>query len=349
MMRKVALSGTPYAMGRQQGEAFADLVAAAVQMVVPTERYPEPHRTRVLTQVERNLDAVFPEALAELHGIADGAGVPFADVLAYNSCQELGRTPPNCTNFVLVTPDHGVVHYKSNDVNPDALRFHVYLEGRPDSGHDFIGVTWAGTVWMNAGVNAAGLTYGGGSLPNSDDDWERGIPANIALRYFLQYPDDVAGALALAERTPIMCHGHNLVFTDAAGNAAVMERTATVAGVRSLDDHALWASNHCLVDRVRPYLRTDNEAFMANSRGRYDLLQELTAVRPHSLEQAMAIARAHADPISICQHGPTMHSVIGYIMIPAERRMLIAYGQPCENEFKEYTFTPAASPAAAPA
>ena len=192
-MRTVTLSGTPYEMGRQHGEAFADLVTAAIQMVVPEDRFASDHKTRVLAQVERNLDDVFPEALEELRGIADGAGVPYADLLAYNSCQELGRMQQGCTNFVLVTPEHGVVHYKSNDVNPEALQFHVYLEGHPPNGHDFIGVTWAGTVWMNAGVNAQGLTYGGGSLPNADSDWERGLPANIALRYFLQYPDDVAG------------------------------------------------------------------------------------------------------------------------------------------------------------
>ena len=345
-MRQVTLSGTPYEMGRQQGEAFADLVAAAIQMVVPEDRFPADHTSRVLAQVERNLDSVFPEALEELHGIADGANVPFADLLAYNSCQEIGRMQQGCTNFVLVTPDHGVVHYKSNDVHLEALKFHVYVEAHPDKGRDFIGVTWAGTVWMNAGVNEAGLTYGGGSLPNTDSDWDNGIPANIALRYFLQYPAGVEVALALVERTPIMSHGHNLVFTDPAGNGAVMERTPTSLGVRRLEDHALWASNHCLVDHVLPNLRSDNEEFMANSHGRYDLLQQLTAEQPHSLEQMIAIARAHAEPTSICQHGPVAHSVIGYVMIPAERRMLIARGRPCENEFKEFTFAAAASPAA---
>jgi isopenicillin-N N-acyltransferase-like protein len=328
-------------MGRRHGEAFADLVEAAIQMVLPEGRFADDHKARVLAQVERNMDRVFPEALEELHGIADGANVPYDDLLAYNSCQELGRMQQGCTNFVLVTSEHGLVHYKSNDVSLEALKFHVYLEGHPDSGHDFIGVTWAGTVWMNAGINEAGVTYGGGSLQNIDSDWDRGLPANVVLRYFLQYPDDVEGALALVERTPIMCHGHNMVFTDPADNAVVVERTPTAMGVRRRDDHAIWASNHCLVDDVKPMLRSDNESFMANSHGRYDLLERLTAEQPHSLEQVIAIARAHADPVSMCQHGPVMHSVIGYVMIPAERRMLIAYGCPCENEFVEYAFAAA--------
>ena len=340
-MRKVVLSGTPYAMGRQQGEAFADLVASAIQMVVPEGRFTDDHKARVLAQVERNMERVFPEALEELHGIADGANVPYDDLFAYNSCQELGRMQQACTNFVLVTPEHGVVHYKSNDVNPEALQYHVYLEAHPDSGHDFIGVTWAGSAWMNAGINESGLTYGGGSLPNADSDWDRGLPANVALRYFLQYPDNVAGAVDLVSHTPIMSHGHNMVFTDPGGNAAVIERTPTAMGVRRLDDHAIWASNHCLVDDVKPMLRENNESFMANSHGRFDLLAQLTAEQPHTLEQVFAIARAHADPTSMCQHGPDMHTVIGYVMIPAERRMLIAYGRPCENEFEEYTFAAA--------
>ncbi|MDE2931984.1 MAG: C45 family autoproteolytic acyltransferase/hydrolase [Chloroflexota bacterium] len=337
-MRKVVLTGTPYDMGRQQGEAFADLVADAIQFVVPEGRYADAHKARVLGQVERNMERVFPEALAELHGIADGAGVRYDDLLAYNSCQELGRMQQACTNFVLVTPEHGIIHYKSNDVSREALKFHVYLEAHPDSGHDFIGVTWAGTVWMNSGINEAGLTYGGGSLPNTDSDWDHGLPANVVLRYFLQYPNDVDDALALVARTPIMSHGHNMVFTDPAGNGAVVERTPTAMGIRRLDDHAIWASNHCLVEDVKPMLRANNESFMANSHGRYGLLEKLTAEQPHSLNQVIAIARAHADPTSMCQHGPYMHTVIGYVMIPAERRMLIAYGRPCENEFEEYAF-----------
>lgn len=340
-MRKVVLSGTPYEMGRQQGEAFADLVAAAIAFVVPEDRYSGDHKARVFAQVERNLDCIFPDALEELRGIADGAGVAYADLLAYNSCQELGRMQQACTNFVLVTPEHGVIHYKSNDVSPESLQYHVYLEAHPADGRDFIGVTWAGTVWMNAGINEAGLTYGGGSLPNADCDWEDGIPANIALRYFLQYPEDVDAALDLVTETPIMSHGHNLVFTDPTGSGAVVERTPTAIGARQLDDHAIWASNHCLVEHVKPKLRKNNEDFMANSHGRFDLLQKLTAEQPHSLEQAIAIARAHADPTSMCQHGPEMHTVIGYIMIPTERRMLIARGRPCENEFKEYTLAAA--------
>ena len=86
-MRKVVLSGTPYEMGLQQGKAFADLVAAAIQHVVPEGRFPADHTARVLAQVERNMENVIPEALEELHGIADGAGVAFSDLLAYNSCQ----------------------------------------------------------------------------------------------------------------------------------------------------------------------------------------------------------------------------------------------------------------------
>ena len=98
-MRKVVLSGKPYEMGRQHGEAFADLVAAAIQVVVPEGRFAAEHSARVLAQVERNLGKVFPEALEEMHGIADGAGVPFTDLLAYNSCQELSRMQAGLYEF----------------------------------------------------------------------------------------------------------------------------------------------------------------------------------------------------------------------------------------------------------
>ena len=58
-------------------------------------------------------------------------------------------------------------------------QYHVLQETHPDHGLAFIGVNYVGTTWLNAGVNEAGLTYGGSSIPNNDSDWD-GVPVEYA-------------------------------------------------------------------------------------------------------------------------------------------------------------------------
>ena len=343
-MRQVVQSGTPHEMGLQHGAAFADIIPVAVKRFALDRGWNTAHGRRVLRQVERNLERVFPESLEELHAIAAAANVNFDDLFAYNACQEISRSRVECTNVALADTEHGTIHFKSNDVDADMKQFHVLQETHPDKGHSFIGVSYAGTTWLNAGVNEAGLTYGGSSIPNNDSDWE-GIPSNTLLRYLLQFADSVDAVADLVARTPIMNHGLNLMFTDPSGAAIVVERSPTRAAVRRMEGHTIWNTNHFLTAEMQPVLKDDGGAAAQNSRDRFTVLERLTAEQPHSLEQLIRIARTHTEPADICRHGPLAHSIMGYIMIARERSLLVSAGYPCENEFEAFTFT--RTPAAA--
>ena len=343
-MRQVVQSGTPHEMGLQHGAAFADVIPVAVKRFALDRGWNTAHGRRVLRQVERNLERVFPESLEELHAIAAAANVNFDDLFAYNACQEISRSRVECTNVALADTPHGTIHFKSNDVDADMKQFHVLQETHPDKGHSFIGVSYAGATWLNAGVNEAGLTYGGSSIPNNDSDWD-GIPSNTLLRYLLQFADSVDAVADLVARTPIMNHGLNLMFTDPSGAAIVVERSPTRAAVRRMESHTIWNTNHFLTAEMQPVLKDDGGAAAQNSRDRFTVLERLTAEQPHSLEQLKQIARTHTEPADICRHGPLAHSIMGYIMIARERSLLVSAGYPCENEFEAFTFT--RTPAAA--
>ncbi len=344
-MRQVVQSGTPHEMGLQHGAAFADIIPVAVKRFALDRGYDTPHGRRVLRRVERNLNRVFPESLEELHAIAAAANINYDDLLAYNACQEIGRSRVECTNVALAATDHGTIHFKSNDVDADMKQFHVLQETHPDRGLASLGVNYAGTTWLNAGVNEAGLTYGGSSIPNNDSDWENGIPANTFLRYLLQYADSVDAAADLTAATPIMNHGLNLMLTDPSGAAIVVEKSSTRSAVRRMDGHTIWNTNHFLTEEMQPVLKNDGGPAAQNSRDRFTVLERLTAEQPHSLDQLMRIARTHTKPADICRHDELAHSIMGYIMIARERKLLVSFGYPCENEFEAFTFaeTPAAA------
>ena len=337
-MRRVELSGSPYDMGLQHGTACAEAVSAAIENVVFGRQIDTSHRERVVRQMERNVGRVFPEALEEMQGIADGAGLTRDDILAYASCMEVGRSAVGCTNVALRTAEHGVVHYKSNDVGKDSIGSYIFWDIKPDKGHPFICVSGPGAPWMGPGVNDTGLTFGGSSIMNTDQDWEDGIPTNLLQRYLLQYCADVAEGIALCESTPVMNHGMNIMLTDPAENAVVVERSATRMAVRRMDDDAIWCANHYVTPEMQAVDDRSNADFRANSEGRAVLLAALTAAaEPHTLDQVTRIARAHADPVSMCQHGP-MHSAFGLIAISRDRTLLASDGYPCENELEEFIF-----------
>lgn len=336
-MRRVELSGTPYDMGLQHGTACAEAVCTAIENVVYGRQIDAAHRERVVRQMERNVERVFPEALEEMQGIADGAGIKRDDILAYASCMEVGRTAVGCTNVALRTTEHGVAHYKSNDVGQDSIGSYVFWDIRPDNGHPFICVSGPGAPWMGPGVNDTGLTFGGSSIMNTDQDWERGIPTNLLQRYLLQYCADVEEGIALCENTPVMNHGMNIMLTDPAENAAVVERSATRMAVRRMEGDAIWCANHYVSEDMLAVDDRENASFRGNSEGRWELLARLTAEEPHTLEQVTRIARAHADPVSMCQHGP-MHSAFGLIAIARDRMLLASDGYPCQNELEVFTF-----------
>lgn len=336
-MRRVKLSGSPYEMGLQHGTACAEAVNAAIAKVVYGSTVDAAHRKRVVRQMERNVDRVFPEALVEMQGIADGAGLRRDDILAYASCMEVGRSAVGCTNVALRTAEHGVVHYKSNDVGKDSIGSYIFWDIKPDKGHPFICVSGPGAPWMGPGVNDTGLTFGGSSIMNTDQDWEDGIPTNLLQRYLLQYCTDVEEGIALCGSTPVMNHGMNIMLTDPAENAVVVERSATRMAVRRMEDSAIWCANHYVTPEMQAVDDRSNTASRANSEGRAALLAELTAEAPHSLEQVTRIACAHADPVSMCQHGP-MHSAFGLIAISRDRTLLASDGYPCQNELEVFTF-----------
>ena len=343
-MRRVELSGTPYEMGLQHGTACAEAVTAAIEKVVFGSSVDSAHRERVVRQMERTVDRVFPEALEEMQGIADGAGLKRDDILAYASCMEVGRTAVGCTNVALRTAAHGVVHYKSNDVGKDSIGSYVFWDIRPDKGHPFICVSGPGAPWMGPGVNDTGLTFGGSSIMNTDQDWDSGIPTNLLQRYLLQYCADVEEGIALCGSTPVMNHGMNIMLTDPGENAVVVERSATRMSVRRMEGDAIWCANHYVTPDMLAVDDRANAAFRANSEGRAALLAALTDEKPHTLEQVTRIARAHADPVSMCQHGP-MHSAFGLIAISRDRTLFASDGYPCRNEFEMLTFAAQASTA----
>ncbi len=137
--------------------------------------------------------------------------------------------------------------------------------------------------------------------------------------------------------------GLNIFLADSKGDAVVVEKCYDKQAIRRIEDGVLWNTNHFLDEELVKYNFTRGKEDLRESKVRYAYLQKVLKEEriPHTVEEMKKILRNHEKPGAgaICRHpdrGDTARTHFAAIFIPKEKRALIASGNPCENEFKEY-------------
>ena len=150
----------------------------------------------------------------ELRGIAEGAAVPFGDVLALNVRTEVmfaakarqadAVTPQlrdGCSAFA-VLPDASASGHTLAGQNWDWLLHSfdtvVVLEALQPDGPDYVTVVEAGLL-AKAGLNSSGLALATNALITDDDRGEPGVPYHVVLRAILD-AETCSDALAAIQR-----------------------------------------------------------------------------------------------------------------------------------------------------
>lgn len=325
-------------IGRCIGEALKEAIANIVlkELKIPTS-YMTPAHQQMLERLQRNLSKHAPNLLEEMQGIAEASGLSFRDILTYNCIAEMWRVKGNCTAIGFCDAPEGVLIGKTNDIGEGKEHYHVGHRFTFPNGFRALIFTWPGTVWGNAGVNEEGLGWGGASVPSEAFN-EDGLPSNTLHRLVLERCRSVEEALNFYERAPFMCHPFNAVLGDGKGRLVAVERDVKVMAVHEPSDGALFVTNHWCAPYLEPFC-TASPALMENSRHRYANLQRLVREIPHTLEGMKRILQDHSKPGAICQHGDDeakMHTSVAYIVVPAERAILFAYGKPCSVPFERF-------------
>ncbi|MDZ4687289.1 MAG: C45 family autoproteolytic acyltransferase/hydrolase, partial [Planctomycetaceae bacterium] len=159
----VPITGTPYEMGYQHGQHQGPQIRTIL------ERYASMLGPRLQNMPELDQALARPtmyfgeQEVEELHGIADGAGLPAAAVIAHN----LGMYPdyvPGCTQFAFTRRSNGpfgLVHAVNEDsplslTLPDCLSRIVQVR-RPAGGIPHVTFSVSGQTGGLNGINAAGL------------------------------------------------------------------------------------------------------------------------------------------------------------------------------------------------
>ncbi len=371
---RVRVTGTPYERGRQYGAQARTRIHLSVQayqrVFAHYAGWDWPAVRRAAAGFEAPVAAFRPAYLDEMRGLADGAGLDLADVLAINVRTEVmyaakarqaplaaraPQPPAECSAFAIVPAAGGpaaTLLGQNWDWLLHSAQTLIVLEARPDDGPDFVTVVEAGLL-AKVGLNAAGLGLVTNALVTDADTGSPGIPYHVLLRAILDCAT-VTEALKVLQ-AGMRSSSANYLIAHASGAALDVE--AAPGDFTRLYPHfpghgPLLHTNHFLSPRRSPVQDVSLWA-MPSSAVRLQRLRA-GAQTAATLDDFRALLADHADyPHSICSHpDPDDHpleqgaTIASVLMDLNARRVWLAAGNPCQAPYHELDLGWLGSPAA---
>jgi len=358
----IEASGTHYEVGRQVGEAGREIIAWGLDAYAA--RFEGLAGFGFAEAVERArpylraAEDCVPQALDQLRGMAEAANVPFDQLFALNcseefTCQADRNWPPeHCTSFAVVSDGRPVAGHNEDwypeEIEAQTIRI-VRLTGR-----------WSTAAYISAGppynlpitgVTAAGFSSAANTVYYRDE--RVGVPNNLLLATVLCQPDleHVRDVLAATPRA----RGSNHLLCDSRGRVWDVETSgehwafldgsppppeADASGATALFAH----TNHYVSPELAPGDASRSEGSRLRRERAEQLLFEGLAAGTDLVELGKRVLSDHENaPLSICDHWEDDdpdpdQSVTTASMVwePAEGRVHVAGGQPCEAEFQTF-------------
>ena len=231
----IEIGGSARERGRQYGEQAAERIRKGSAMYTGLLGGLKLGAEEIAGLVRRfipTIDAFDPAYVEEMRGIAEGANVPFEDVVLLNARTEVvrlarrgkaDRVPDGCTGAVILpeaSRDGIVIHGQNWDWRAECVETAVVLKIRRDDGPDILTFTEAGGL-ARSGFNSAGIAITANYLESDRDRDQSGVPLPLIRRKALE-----ATHLALAIRAvagTAKSASNNMMLSDAKGVAIDFE------------------------------------------------------------------------------------------------------------------------------
>lgn len=359
----VSVRGTPYERGRAYGAAAADRVARSAGLYGGTLGdlgLDETAKARLIRTFAREIEAFGEHYVAEMHGIADGSGIPFADVVMINARTEIvaqarrerekpateaGELDEGCTS-VLVLPERSadgrLLHAQNWDWRAECAETSIVLSVQREDGPDFLTFVEAGGL-ARSGLNAAGISITANYLESDRDYRSPGVPLALIRRKVLEQEHGALAIKAVAT-TPKTC-SNNMTIGMAQGFGANYECAPDEAFPILPEDGLIVHANHWVSPIALGKLQDIGRATVPESIYRDWRVRRLldgAGRRLSADDLKVALLDDFGTPYSVCRparpnsHNNLSATVAMLVMQPEAGIMEVAPLPALQREFTRY-------------
>ena len=353
-MRVVEAGGSAYKLGFEIGSQCQDLTREMVEDCrrgLKQKFDVDWDRARVIAQQFLSFcEDSIPKYVDELKGYAEGASLELEEVFIL-FCFYSGERERifGCTDMVVsagLTKDKHVFMAHNEDTSPKERKYLCLVRGKPEGAPAFLTVTYGGVIF-NAGLNSAGLGFGGNAL--NPNDTRVGIPVDMVFRA-MYGAKTMVEALTYAN-LPHRESSYNNIVADTQGQIYNIEGSATDFELTYAGGSYLVHSNHYITEKMKKYeseFRHDireTKQYMC-SVARFNRMSNLIVESEEiSVPGIMTMMRDHANyPCSICRHvdeegtgDDQVQTNFSSIVDLTTQELWLCYGNPCCAEYERYT------------
>jgi isopenicillin-N N-acyltransferase-like protein len=314
----VSVSGKPYERGLQYGRAAIARVRLSASRYGQTLRnlgYSEASQAALIRSLEQVIGEFQPAYLDEMRGIAEGADVPFEDIVMINARTEVlakaraemalqADDEDGCTGLLVLparSSDGQLIHAQNWDWKADCVDTGIVLRVRNDDGPDFLTFVEAGGL-ARSGLNAAGVSITANYLESERDFMQMGVPLSLLRRRVLEEPV-FSNALRVIATTPKSC-SNNIMLGMAEGFGIDFECAPNEAfPIYPGDDQLIVHANHWVSPVARTKLIDTGCESSPDSYYRDWRVRQLLNAAPKVDREAVkaALFDAFGTPYSVCR------------------------------------------------
>ena len=231
----------------------------------------------------------------------DAIGTPYERQLNYHAAHDIGHAMSQymlvgCSSFAAwggMSADGELVVGRNFDfyMGDDFARHKIVTFCRPQAGHPFVSIGWAGMIGVLSGMNDKGLTVtinaAKGPVPLS-----AATPISILAREILQHAATIGEALEIARRRDTFVSESLLVASARDGRAAIIEKTPRKTALYESGGEYLVCTNHYQSTELAGDEYNLENLARTDSPCRFARLEELTAANaPLTPQAAVAMLR----------------------------------------------------------
>lgn len=370
--RIVKVKGSSREMGRQHGEQLADLLLRYRESVASyygRVGYLGERLARTIELNEKELERVAPHLIEELHGIAEGAKLPYENILSMYLCPEIVAVQPpdavyqryyreetqqDCTSFAAggkATVDGAPLLAQTRDTSPSGVEFRITVIATPHEGYSYVAHSRP-TLNGGYGVNSKGVSIAAPTVHTLDgvaainSGKPSGITDSTLSKIVMEKCASVHDALEYAESKPGGYMGLNVLLVDERGNMAKVERSYDSINTKiperaSCPTNFIMAATNHFSSKKTNELGPSSEKDYASSYHRHDRIMELLTSKAGHISYDMFedFSRDHGNgpgDLSVCRHGKTICTNSAFIIELKKRRLHVLTGTPCQNRFTAF-------------